>query len=75
MLVAMSLALMPMAPAYPADVIRIVDPGLFNIRRESLTIMATWNSNLYKRCLEGVAEFERLRPRVKPATEPAATAR
>jgi hypothetical protein len=38
------------------------------IRRESLTIMATWNGNLYKRCLEGVAEFERLRPRVKPAT-------
>ena len=41
------------------------------IRRESLTIMATWNGNLYKRCLEGVAEFERLRPRVKPATAPA----
>jgi len=41
------------------------------IRRESLTIMATWKGNLYKRCLEGVAEFERLRPRVKPATEPA----
>ena len=31
------------------------------IRRESLTIVATWNGNLYKRCLEGVAEFERLR--------------
>jgi hypothetical protein len=41
------------------------------IRRESLTIMATWNGNLYKRCLEGVAEFVRLLPRVKPATEPA----
>jgi hypothetical protein len=41
------------------------------ILRESLTIMATWNGNLYKRCLEGVAEFERLRPRVKPATAPA----
>ena len=41
------------------------------IRRGSLTMMATWNGNLYKRCLEGVAEFERLRPRVKPATEPA----
>ena len=41
------------------------------IRRQSLTIMATWNGNLYKRCLEGVAEFERLRPRVKPATAPA----
>ena len=41
------------------------------IRRKSLTIMATWNGNLYKRCLEGVAEFERLRPRVKPATAPA----
>ena len=41
------------------------------IRRESLTIMATWNGNLYKRCLEGVAEFERLRPRVKSATAPA----
>jgi hypothetical protein len=41
------------------------------IRRGSLTIMATWNGNLYKRCLEGVAEFERLRPRVKPTTEPA----
>jgi hypothetical protein len=41
------------------------------IRRESLTIMATWNGNLYKRCLEGVAEFGRLRPRVKPATAPA----
>jgi hypothetical protein len=41
------------------------------IRRESLTIMATWNGNLYKRCLEGVAEFERLRPRAKPATAPA----
>ena len=23
------------------------------IRRESLTIMATWNGNLYKLCLEG----------------------
>jgi hypothetical protein len=41
------------------------------IRRGSLTIMATWNGNLYKRCLEGVAEFERLRPRVKPTPEPA----
>ena len=41
------------------------------IRGESLTIMATWNGNLYKRCLEGVAEFERLRTRVKPATAPA----
>jgi hypothetical protein len=41
------------------------------IRRESLTIMATWNGNLYKRCLEGVAEFERLRPRVKPAADTA----
>jgi hypothetical protein len=39
------------------------------IRRGSLTIMATWNGNLYKRCLEGVAEFERLRPLVKPATK------
>jgi hypothetical protein len=34
-------------------------------------MMATWHGNLYKRCLEGVAEFERLRPRVKPATEAA----
>jgi hypothetical protein len=33
--------------------------------------MATWNGDLYKRCLEGVAEFERLRPRVKPTAEPA----
>jgi hypothetical protein len=41
------------------------------IRRGSLTIMATWNGDLYKRCLEGVAEFEQLRPRAKPATEPA----
>src|ERR1700730_16915822 len=41
------------------------------IRRESLTIMATWNGHLYKRRLEGVAEFERLRPRVKPGTAPA----
>lgn len=41
------------------------------IRRGSLTIMATWNGDLYKRCLEGVAEFERLRPQVKPTTEPA----
>ena len=41
------------------------------IRRESLTIMATWNGNLYKRCLEGVAEFERLRPRVAPAANTA----
>jgi hypothetical protein len=41
------------------------------IRRGSLTVMATWNGNLYKRCLGGVAEFERLRPRVKPTTEPA----
>jgi hypothetical protein len=39
------------------------------IRRGSLTIMATWNGNLYKRCLEGVVEFERLRPLVKPATK------
>jgi hypothetical protein len=41
------------------------------IRRFSVTMMATWNGNLYKRCLEGVAEFERLRPQVKPATEAA----
>jgi hypothetical protein len=41
------------------------------IRRFSLTMMATWNGNLYKRCLEGVAEFERLRHQVKPATEAA----
>jgi hypothetical protein len=39
------------------------------IRRGSLTTMATWNGNLDQRCLEGVAEFERLRPRVKPATK------
>ena len=44
------------------------------IRRESLTIMATWNGNLYKRCLEGVAEFERLRPRVRRSMPAPATA-
>ena len=41
------------------------------IRHGSLTIMATWAGDLYKRCLEGVAEFERLRPRVKPTAAPA----
>jgi hypothetical protein len=41
------------------------------IRRFSLTMMATWNGNLYKWCLEGVVGFERLRPQVKPATEAA----
>jgi hypothetical protein len=33
--------------------------------------MATWNGNLYKHCLEGVAEFGRLRPRVTPAADTA----
>jgi hypothetical protein len=41
------------------------------IRHGSLTIMAMWAGDLYKRCLEGVAEFERLRPRVKPTAAPA----
>jgi hypothetical protein len=45
------------------------------IRRFSLTMMATWHGNLYKRCLEGVAEFERLRPRVKQQQKPPTTAR
>jgi hypothetical protein len=35
MLVAMSLAPMPTAPAYPADVIRIVDPGLQLLTQEA----------------------------------------